>query len=233
MSTAAVAGPIPGTDWSKRCRCALPQRTGFERGSQVACLVSFTRCSSQWMCARTSRRDRPVASGKRMRSAVSMSTSCRRRVTRAARACGPRRASGRGSGRTRSANRAKTWASSASVFARRPSARAKSRTCRGLTSVTGRPASANARGDLGLVAAGGFEHDQRRRERPQVRDEGGDALVRMGHPRWRRVPVRRRHRDAISKRRDPRRAVSDIAALLRPRPTLRMRASRTRHLYGL
>jgi hypothetical protein len=52
--------------------------------------------------------------------------------------------SGQGSGRTTSAKWANTCASSASVFANRPVALAKSRICRGLTTTTGRPAAANA-----------------------------------------------------------------------------------------
>jgi len=47
-------------------------------------------------------------------------------------------------GRTRSANRAMIWASSASVLASRPVARAKSRIWRGLTTASGRPALAKA-----------------------------------------------------------------------------------------
>jgi hypothetical protein len=51
---------------------------------------------------------------------------------------------GRTGGRTASAKRAIAAASSRSVFASRPVARAKARTWRGLTTATGRPAAARA-----------------------------------------------------------------------------------------
>jgi hypothetical protein len=47
-------------------------------------------------------------------------------------------------GPTTAANRAITRASTASAFASRPSARAKSRTCRGFTTATGRPAASRS-----------------------------------------------------------------------------------------
>ena len=58
-------------------------------------------------------------------------------------ACSSSVGSGRHLGCTFSANSASTCASIASVFARIPRARAKSRTCRGLTTATGSPAVAN------------------------------------------------------------------------------------------
>jgi len=69
---------------------------------------------------------------------------CRRRVTSSpsARACAS--GMGRAGGRTCSAKRAMISASSASVLASRPVARAKSRICRGLTTAKGRPAAAIA-----------------------------------------------------------------------------------------
>ncbi len=51
---------------------------------------------------------------------------------------------GPGAGRTCSAKRARIWASSASVFANCPVARAKSRTWRGLATTTGSPPVARA-----------------------------------------------------------------------------------------
>ena len=64
-----------------------------------------------------------------------------------------------------------TWASSASVLASRPVARAKSRIWRGLTTASGR-AGAGQRGSHGdLEPAGCLEHDQRRGQVTQIIDQ--------------------------------------------------------------
>jgi len=77
-------------------------------------------------------------------SATSTSSSCRRRVSRASSSRAVSSASGRGCGRTRSANRARMAASRRSVFASWPVALAKSRTWRGFATTTGTPAAASA-----------------------------------------------------------------------------------------
>ena len=81
---------------------------------------------------------RLAARARRLRSAVIISTSSRRRVTSAlnARSCSVGKA--RTSGRMRSANSASIRASRASVLANCPVARAKSRTWRGFTTTTGK-----------------------------------------------------------------------------------------------
>ena len=84
--------------------------------------------------------------------------------------------SGREVGCTRSAKSAMSWASRRSVLASCPVALAKSRTCRGFATTRGSAAAANGRDERGLVPAGRFEDDQGRRQRPQARHGGGDAL---------------------------------------------------------
>ena len=96
------------------------------------------------MCVRSLVRTGVRALARRFFSAVSISTSCRRRVKMAANICVCASGRGRGSGRSTSAKCASTWASRASVLAHCPVALAKSRTCRGLTTTTGTPAAANA-----------------------------------------------------------------------------------------
>ncbi len=99
---------------------------------------------------------------RRFFSAVSISTSCRRRARIAASAWVCSSGRGRGSGRMTSAKCANVWASNASVLASRPVALAKSRTCRGLTTTTGTPAAANTPVSGRLHPGGGFQHHQRR-----------------------------------------------------------------------
>ena len=71
-----------------------------------------------------------------------------------------------------SAKSAITSASSRSVLASRPVARAKSRTWRGLTTASGQLCGGERGRDGHLEAAGGLEHDQRRSEaRPGARPE--------------------------------------------------------------
>ena len=77
-------------------------------------------------------------------SAVIISTTWRRRTTSASSSCVCSSRSGRTSGRMRSANRASTAASIASVLASCPVALAKSLTWRGFTATTGRAAPASA-----------------------------------------------------------------------------------------
>src|SRR5574340_92257 len=93
-------------------------------------------------------------------SAVSLSISCRRRATSAAKTCVCSSDTGRTGGRMASANRAKICASSRSVLANCPVARAKSRTCRGLITTTGSPAAASAPRQRYFEAARRFEHNQ-------------------------------------------------------------------------
>ena len=77
-------------------------------------------------------------------SAVSISTIWRRRARTADSSWLFSSGRGRGVGRTTSAKWARIWASRVSVLASRPVALAKSRTCRGFTTATGRPPSASA-----------------------------------------------------------------------------------------
>ncbi len=79
----------------------------------------------------------------RLRSAVSICTICRRRVTRSASCCVCSSGSGRGSGLVAAAKRAITAASIGSVLARLPRASAKARTCAGLITATGSLAAAS------------------------------------------------------------------------------------------
>ena len=81
---------------------------------------------------------------RRFFSAVSISTNWRRRVTSASSAWACSLANGRAAGRTASPKRASISASSRSVLASLPVARAKSRTCLGLTIATAIPAVAKA-----------------------------------------------------------------------------------------
>ena len=108
-------------------------------------------------------------------SATGMVTTWLRRVVRewSSRVpeSGKGRTGGRTGGRTASAKWARTRASSASVLASLPVALAKSRTCRGLTTATGRDAAANAaaRGiSRPPVAPGGFQHHHLRPQNLQL-----------------------------------------------------------------
>ena len=80
----------------------------------------------------------------RLRSATIISMIWRRRATRSASSWVASSASGRKSGLVASTKRAIMLASIGSVFARRPSAWAKWRTCAGLTTTTGSEAPASA-----------------------------------------------------------------------------------------
>ena len=105
---------------------------------------SARSCSNQRMCCWTFGRMRRAAVLKRFFSAVIISTSWRRRATSAASSWVP--ASGRGleAGRIASAKWASTCASRASVLASFPVARAKLRTCLGLTTARCSPEAASS-----------------------------------------------------------------------------------------
>src|SRR6266446_3882184 len=103
-----------------------------------------SRFSNQRMCSSMLRCKTLGARARRCFSAVSISINWRRRVTSASSAWACSFTNGRASGRTASPKRASTSASSRSVLASLPVARAKSRTCRGLTIATAIPAAARA-----------------------------------------------------------------------------------------
>src|SRR6266542_521315 len=84
-------------------------------------------------------RTRSCALASRLVSAVCISTSCRRRASSAASSRVAASGSGRTCGCTAAPKRARTWASSTSVFASCPMERANCRTWRGLTTTTGSP----------------------------------------------------------------------------------------------
>src|SRR2546425_7281935 len=141
-SVVVNTGPTPGT---LRNRLSFSRHTGLSRS---VCAKSFSTAPS---CARNHRTCwsicRWIGRGARLRrcsSASSISTSCRRRRSHACRLCVIVSGSGRTGGRTTSAKCANTPASIASVFANRPVARAKSRTCRALSTTTGSAAVASA-----------------------------------------------------------------------------------------
>ena len=93
-------------------------------------------------------------------------------------------------GCTRWANNARSRASRASLLASCPVARAKSRTWRGLTTATAQPRPrASAAVTARFVPTGGFQHDQARALRRQLRHQGGDALVIVGDAPGRASPL--------------------------------------------
>lgn len=90
----------------------------------------------------------------------------------------------------RSANKAMISASSVSVFARRPVARAKSRIWRGIDHGERQASPGQGRGEGQLKAAGGLQHDQRRCQSAQLDGEpveafaiarNGEGLLRRQH----------------------------------------------------
>ena len=123
-----------------------------------------------------------AAVARRFGSAVRISTSCRRRATRAARARASASGRGRASGRTASAKWASTAASRRSVLASRPVALAKSRTWRGLTTATGRPAAARAATTGASKPPVASRTTRSGWQRGEPGDEGGDAGLVVGHP---------------------------------------------------
>src|SRR5437879_3077990 len=141
-SVVAKTGPTPGV---VRSRFSLSRQTGLVRisvcnsdSTSRNCRRSHSTCC--WMCCRTSR----VLTASRCCSATSISSNWRRRASQPCRACVCSSGSVRGSGRSASAKCAKTSASMRSVLASLPAARAKSRTCRGLTTTTGSWAAVSA-----------------------------------------------------------------------------------------
>src|SRR3954447_2049870 len=170
-SVRALTGPTPGTERgsSSLARQAALSRTAVPRSRPIPATAS----PSQRRWASIPSRRAGSAAWRRSRSATSISSSWRRRATRA-----PRwRVASSGRGRTASAKRAIASASRRSVLASRPVARAEARTPRGLRPPPGRPGRGQARRGADLQAAGGLEHDQRRRERGQAGDQGRHALV--------------------------------------------------------
>jgi hypothetical protein len=120
-------GPMPGV--AAQQRVLLEPDRALQNGFGEVGVGLVQRRSSQAICARRFFRMACRARVGRFFSAVSMSMSDRRRVTKAARACVCSSGSGRGSGRIPSANRANIWVSMASVLANCPVALAKSRNC--------------------------------------------------------------------------------------------------------
>src|SRR5713226_3531425 len=134
--------PTPGTERSNSSRS---RHRGVSRiNSARSSSKPESRFSNQRMCSSTLRCKTFGALARRFFSAVSISTNWRRRVTSASSAWACSFANGRASGRTASPKRASTSASSRSVLASRPVARAKSRTCLGLTIATAIPLVARA-----------------------------------------------------------------------------------------
>src|SRR5216684_3830362 len=134
--------PTPGTERSNSSRS---RHKGVSRiNSASSASRPESRSSNQRMCSSMLRCKTLGARARRFFSAVSISINWRRRVTSASSAWACASANGRASGRTASPKRASTSASSRSVLASLPVARAKSRTCRGLTIATGIPAAARA-----------------------------------------------------------------------------------------
>ena len=96
------------------------------------------------MCASKRSPTSPCVEWRRFFSAVNMPTTCRRRVIKAVSSASCSLRSGRTSGRTAWANQANIRASSLSVLANWPVARANARTRVGLTTATGKFAKANS-----------------------------------------------------------------------------------------
>ena len=85
-----------------------------------------------------------AACSSRFRSAVSMSSSCRRRVSSASRCCSTGAGSGRGVGAHALGEERQDGRIQAVGFGELPVAFAKSRTCRGFVTTSGSPAAASA-----------------------------------------------------------------------------------------
>ena len=134
--------PTPGTERSNSSRSR-------QRGVSRIKLASSSskparRFSNHRMCSSILRCKTFGALLRRFFSAVNISTNWRRRVTSASSAWACSVGNGRAAGRTASPKRASTSASRRSVLASRPVARAKSRTCLGLTIATAIPVAASA-----------------------------------------------------------------------------------------
>jgi hypothetical protein len=102
------------------------------------------RSLSHSMCSLMSWRAAGVACVKRVFSSARIVTNCLRRSTRSISSRRSSSGNGRTGGCTFWANPASTKASIRSVLARIPKARAKSRTCLGLTTASAKPRAANA-----------------------------------------------------------------------------------------
>ena len=113
----------------------------------------------------------------RLRSATIISMIWRRRATRSASSWVASSASGRKSGLVASTKRAIMLASIGSVFAQRPSAWAKWRTCAGLTTTTGREAPASAAATTVSKPPVAFDRDPLRAQRPHALDEFREAFA--------------------------------------------------------
>src|SRR5262249_23543275 len=140
------------------------------------------------------RRIAPAACSSRLRSAVSMSISWRRRLISASNSCDVGERARRGAHSLR--KECEPAASSASVFASWPVAFAKSRTCRGVTTTTRKPARPQAGPHRRSIAACGFDDDHTRAQSLKPRDGGRDArrVIRRCPPATRRPT---RHHDVL------------------------------------
>ena len=142
ISVAQSTRPTPGT---LRRRSSRARHMGVERISSSRSLFKpSTLESSQPMCSLIWECSLLGAVRNRLRSLVSISMSWRRRSTRPPNSRASASGRGRLGGLTASAKRPRTNASMRSVLASLPTARAKSRTCRGLTIATGRPPRSNS-----------------------------------------------------------------------------------------
>ena len=137
--------------------------------------------------------NRARALPRRFFSAVSMSSSCRRRASWALSAWVWVSGKGRCAGRTASAKWARPWASKASVLANRPVALAIPGLA-GIDHHDGQPCGAQGSGDGHFETTGGFQDNEDRLEVPQPGHQGGDAGVIIRH-----APPSAVGRSAISK----------------------------------
>src|ERR1700730_2179641 len=176
MRVLAVTGPTPGTEVKRSSvsRQAGEARTPLSISTSMS-TSSFSK-KARWRSIFLARR-LPAARRRRLDSMPIISTTCRRLATSSPSIRASCEATGRGCGLIRSANKAMTCASMASVLASFPSARAKSLIWRGLTTARGQTGSGEGRRDLGFEAAGGFEHDQRHIERCEAFDEAFEAFA--------------------------------------------------------
>src|SRR4051794_27818933 len=173
-SVRALTGPTPGTERgsSSLARQAALSRTAVPRSRSIPASAS----SSQRRWASIPSRRAGSAAWRRLRSATSIPSSWRRRATRAPRWRVASSGRGRTGGRTASAKRAIASASRRSVLASRPVAREGAHLA-GIDDRDRQPGRGQGRREADLQAAGGLEHDQRRRERGQAFDEPRHALV--------------------------------------------------------
>jgi len=135
-------GPTPGTVRSRSswARHMGDERIIFPMSSSRSFIWSLSQRMCAWICGRT----RFDALRRRFCSDFSMPESWRRRSTKARNSRVSSSGRVRTGGSIASPNWASTRASIASVLANLPVARAKLRTCRGLTSETGSSANCNS-----------------------------------------------------------------------------------------